>query len=67
MNDDEVRNKFVELRAKNWSDSHIANELKVSKQTLITWNKELSNVIANLRAIEMEELQVKCLRFEERG
>jgi DNA-binding XRE family transcriptional regulator len=59
MKDDDIKNKFIELRAKNWSYNRIASELKVSKQTLISWSKELSHVIANLRAIEMETLQEK--------
>jgi hypothetical protein len=40
-----------------WSYGRIAQKLKVSKQTLINWSKELSLQIANLRAIEMETLK----------
>ena len=57
MKDDTIKSKFIELRAKNWSYNRIADELKVSKQTLITWSKDLSHVISNLRAMEIEELQ----------
>jgi hypothetical protein len=32
MKDDDIKNKFIELRAKNWSYNRIASELKVSKQ-----------------------------------
>jgi hypothetical protein len=59
MKDDDVKNRFVELRAKNWSYKRIADELRVSKQTLINWSRELSHVISNLRVIELEELQDK--------
>src|SRR6476620_3468978 len=57
MSDDDTKAKFIELRAKNWSYKRIADELKVSKQTLIAWSKDLSHVISNLRAMEIEELQ----------
>jgi hypothetical protein len=60
MRDDDTKAKFIELRAKNWSYNRIADELKVSKQTLIAWSKDLSHVISNLRAMEIEELQERC-------
>ncbi|MDI6809868.1 MAG: helix-turn-helix domain-containing protein [Candidatus Eisenbacteria bacterium] len=57
MKDQETRLKFVELRAKGLSFSSIAKELRVSKQTLMDWSKDLEEDIANLRAIELEALQ----------
>jgi len=57
MKDQETKVQFLELRAKGWSFDRIAQELTVSKQTLITWGKELETEIANLRAIELESLQ----------
>jgi hypothetical protein len=57
VKDQETKNRFVELRAMGWSYGRIAQKLKVSKQTLINWSKELSLQIANLRAIEMETLK----------
>lgn len=66
MKDDDVKNRFIELRAKNWSYNRIASELKVSKQTLIAWSKDLSHVIANLRAIESEELQEKYFALRQK-
>jgi hypothetical protein len=59
MKDQETKEKFLELRAKGWSFGRIAQELKTSKQTLITWSKELETEIANLKAIEIEALQEK--------
>jgi transcriptional regulator with XRE-family HTH domain len=56
MKDQGVRERFVELRAKGWSFDRIAKELKVSKQTLINWSRELTLDIRNRRAIEQEAL-----------
>lgn len=51
MKDQETKERFVELRAKGWSFDRIARELKVSKQTLINWSRELALQIGNLKAI----------------
>ena len=59
MKEQEIKTGFVELRAKGWSYDRIAQELKVSKQTLIIWSKELACEIANLKAIELETLPGK--------
>ena len=56
MKDQVVREKFVELRAYGWSFDRIAKELKVSKQTLISWSRELTLEIRNRRVIEYEAL-----------
>src|SRR5690242_1527496 len=66
MKDTETRTRFVELRAKNLSYNRIAEQLNVSKQTLISWSKELSHDIANRRAIELDELQEKYFGLRER-
>ena len=57
--DNTKKNKFIELRAKGISYDKIAVQLKVSKQTLINWSKELQYEIDNLKAIELEALQEK--------
>ena len=57
MKDNQTQNRFIELRAQNWSYARIAKELGVSKQTLINWSKQYEIEISNLRAIELEELQ----------
>ncbi len=59
MKDQEIKEKFVVLRAKGFSYAKIAEELQVSKQTLINWSKSLECEIENLRAIAFEELQEK--------
>lgn len=49
----------MELRAKGKSFNQIAQQLKVGKQTLIDWNKEFKEEVANRKAVEIEALQEK--------
>ncbi|MGU3394060.1 hypothetical protein ACNHOZ_07890 [Priestia sp. D51] len=51
--------KLMELRAKGKSFNQIAQQLKVGKQTLIDWNKEFKEEVANRKAVEIEALQEK--------
>ena len=59
MINQEIKEKFIELRAKGNSFDKIAQELGTSKQTLINWSKELKHEISNLKEIEREALQEK--------
>lgn len=52
----DTKKEFIQLRAKGYSFDKIAKELVVAKQTLIDWSKELQAEIANLKAMELEEL-----------
>jgi len=52
----ELKRDFVLLRARGLSFAKIANELPVSKATLVSWSKELEDEIARLKAIELEAL-----------
>ena len=65
MKDQGTKERFIELRARGWSFDRIAKELKVSKQTLIGWSKELAIEIANLKAIELEALREKFFLLKE--
>jgi len=56
MKPQSVKENFIDLRAKGFSFDNIAKELKMSKQTLIDWSKELQEEIANRKAIELEVL-----------
>lgn len=56
MKDIAVKEQFVEMRARGWSFDRIAKELKVSKQSLVNWSRELFLEIRNRRAIEHEAL-----------
>lgn len=53
----EIKEEFVQLRAKGWSYTRIARRLKVSKSTLSNWRAELEEEIASLKAMELEALQ----------
>ena len=61
MYDTDTKNQFLELRAKGWSLSRIAERLKVGQRTLVTWNRQEHEQIRTLRAIEWETLQEKIL------
>jgi replicative superfamily II helicase len=60
-----VKQRFMELRAKGYSYDKIAKELKKAKQTLIDWSIELQEEIANLKAMELEELYSKYFLLKE--
>jgi transcriptional regulator with XRE-family HTH domain len=49
----------MELRAQGLPLAKIADELKVSKTTLINWNHEFKEEIDNLRAVELEAMNDK--------
>ena len=56
METTELKERFIELRAKGWSFDKIAKEIGKAKQTLIDWSKELQDEIANRKALELEAL-----------
>ena len=55
------KQQFVELRAKGYSYQKIADQLGVSKPTLIDWSKDeqTSKDIHNQRTLYLDELQEK--------
>ena len=56
MKDLETKEKFIELRARGLSFNKIAEEIMVSKPTLLKWSSEFSKEIANRRFLASEEL-----------
>jgi len=66
MKDTKIKEKFIELRAEGLSFDRIAQELDVSKPTLMKWAKEFENEISELMFIEFESLfeRYKMLRVE---
>lgn len=60
MQDTEVQKRFVLLRSQGLSFARIAEELKVSKPTLIQWSRLYQFEIQNLRALETEALAEQC-------
>ena len=61
MKDQEVVNKFIELRANGWSFTRIAAELGVAKTTLVDWSRKLRFDIHNRRALAIEDLHDRTL------
>ena len=55
----DIKNKFVELRAKGLSIRKISEQLRHSPQTCLNWQGELEDEIAKLKAIELEALYEK--------
>ena len=66
MKDQQVRDKFIELRAQGWSFDRIAQELNVSKPTLINWSREFSLEIQNLKALALDGLREKFSLSEQK-
>jgi hypothetical protein len=63
---EELKTKFLELRARGVSYGHIAETIGVSKPTLIQWGKAMAEEIADLQAAERELVREKLLgNFEQ--
>ena len=65
MKDQETQQKFVELRTQGRSFARIAEELQVSKRTLIEWSRKFRFEILNQRAIELEALRERYVAGRE--
>lgn len=60
-----VKEEFIELRAKGYSFDRIAKKLGKAKQTLIDWSKELQEEIANRKALELDSLYEQYFLLKE--
>jgi transcriptional regulator with XRE-family HTH domain len=60
MLDDQIVERFIELRAQGWTFARIADELQVSKPTLITWSRKHQHRLRNLQALHFEALAARC-------
>jgi hypothetical protein len=65
MENTEVQQRFVELRAQGWSYANIARELGVCKRTIVNWSRKFQYEINNQRAIELEVLQQELVATRE--
>jgi transposase len=65
MTDQETLVRFVQLRAEGRSFARIADELNVSKPTLIKWSRKFQFEIHNQRAILLEAVQERWLHTRE--
>lgn len=56
MKPQELKKEFVRLRAEGKSYSAIAKDLKISKSTCVSWEKELDAQIDDMKRASLEEL-----------
>lgn len=62
---DTIKEQFIQLRAEGNSFNSIAKKLKKAKGTLVIWNKELEEEIANCKALHLETLYEKYFLLRE--
>lgn len=56
MKTTDIKEKFIELRAGGYSFDKISLKLKVSKPTLIKWDKEFNKEITGLKETRLENI-----------
>ena len=56
MKDTKTKARFIELRGPELPLKSIADELGVSKTTLVNWEQDLREQVGNVRAMELEVL-----------
>ena len=56
MKPDEVREKFIELRARGFGYTHIAKELNIAKSTCYEWNREMRYRVDQARDARLLDL-----------
>jgi len=61
LKENRVKEDFIKLRAGGLSFDKISKELKTSRPTLMTWEKEFDREISELKFIEFETLKEKYL------
>lgn len=61
----DIKEQFIDLRAKGYSFDRIAQKLGKAKQTLVDWSKDLQEEIANRKALELEALYEKYYLLRE--
>jgi len=57
---EQVVEKFIELRAQDWSFARLGAELRVSKPTLIAWSRKYHRQIQNLRQLHLDAVSERC-------
>ena len=61
MHTPETQQKFIELRAREWTYDRIAAELGVAKSTLVEWSRKFRFEINNRLALEVDALRDRVL------
>src|SRR5437870_3567254 len=65
MHTTQTKNEFVKLRAQGWSFARISSQLRVSKPTLVAWNRQHLSQHHSPRAQELKALQEVLMPEEE--
>jgi hypothetical protein len=65
MHSSDTKSRFIELRAKGWSLTRIAEHLQVAYRTLVDWNRSSQAEIDLLRTHEQEALLEKILATQD--
>ena len=55
----EAKEQFVEMRSQGMSYDQIAGQLRVSRQCLLNWSKELNASLENAKAFQMDAIKAK--------
>ena len=66
MKDQETQQRFILLRSQGATFAHIAQELNVSRGTLVNWSRKFQHEVKNLRAMELEALQEQLISTREK-
>ncbi|MGZ4964400.1 MAG: hypothetical protein ACXWJB_15570 [Limisphaerales bacterium] len=66
MINQEIQQRFILMRSQGSTFAHIAQQLNVSRGTLVNWSRKFQFEIKNLRAMELEDLQDKLIATRER-
>jgi hypothetical protein len=61
MHTQETKDRFLELRSRGISLSRISEAIRVSRPTLVDWNRQFQPQLRTLRAAELESLQERLL------
>jgi transposase len=66
MSPTDIKERFIELRAKGYSYEKISKDLGKCKQTLVDWARKYEEEIANLKSMEIEVLNEKYFMQKQR-
>ena len=65
MENTEIQQRFIQMRAQGRTYKSIGEELGVCKRTLINWSRKFQYEINNQRALELEALQEQLVSTRE--
>jgi transposase len=66
VHNQETQQRFIFMRSQGSTFAHIAQQLDVSRGTLVNWSRKFQFEINNLRAMELEDLQDKLIATRQR-